>query len=225
VDLGIRGKVALVGGASSGIGEAVALALAREGVRLAVSARRRERLEDVAARARAEGSHEARAYLADQTDAGSLRKLVADVEDELGAVDILIVNGGGPKPGTFTAIGLAEWQPAYALTVQSALQLVHAVLPGMRRRQWGRIVALESVVVKEPFPGMVLSSALRASVTAALKALASEVAEEGITVNTIATGFVETDRFRSVYDTPAKVAAAVGAVPMKRAAKTVAGRA
>ena len=113
---------------------------------------------------------------------------------------------------------LADWDAAYALTLQSALRLVHAVLPGMRARKWGRIVALESVVVKQPFAGMVLSNALRASVTAALKTLSSEVASEGITVNTIATGLVETDRLRSLYDTPSKMAAAAAGIPMKRAA-------
>jgi 3-oxoacyl-[acyl-carrier protein] reductase len=218
VDLGIRGKVALVTGASAGIGEAVALALAREGVRLAVAARRRDRLEDVARRALAGGAHQAQAFAADQTDAGELRRLVASVQRELGSVDILVVNGGGPKAGTFTQAADADWDAAYALTLQSALQLIRAVLPAMRDRKWGRIVALESVVVKQPFPGMVLSNAFRASVAAALKTLSTEVAAEGVTVNTIATGLVETDRFRALYDTPTKVAAAIAAVPMKRPA-------
>jgi 3-oxoacyl-[acyl-carrier protein] reductase len=88
----------------------------------------------------------------------------------------------------------------------------------MRARGWGRIVALESIVVKQPFPGLVLSNAFRASVTAALKTLSSEVAAEGVTVNTIATGLVDTDRFRKLYDTPTKVAAAIAAVPIKRPA-------
>jgi len=218
VDLGIRGKVALVTGASSGIGEAVALALAREGVRLAVSARRRDRLEDVARRAREAGAADARAFTSEQADAASLRALTGAVERDLGPVDILVVNGGGPRPGAFTQMEDSDWDAAYALTLQSALRLVRAVLPGMRRRKWGRIVALESITVKQPLPNMVLSNALRASVAAALKTLAGEVAAEGITVNTIATGLVETDRFRALYDTPEKTAAAVARVPMKRVA-------
>lgn len=218
MDLGIRGKVALVTGASSGIGEAVALELAAEGVKLAVSARRRERLLDVARRGLAAGAQEARVFTADQTDRASLEELVRSVEAELGPVEILIANGGGPKPGTFTQMTQAEWDAAYVLTLQSVLHLVRAALPGMRARRWGRIVALQSVVVKQPFPGMVLSNALRASVAAALKTLSSEVAPEGITVNTIATGLVDTDRFRALYDTPGKVANAIAAIPMKRAA-------
>src|SRR5438067_3630826 len=209
MDLGIRGKVALVTGASSGIGEAVALGLAREGVRLAVAARRRERLEDVARRATAAGAQEARAFTVDLTDAVSLQRLTASVEREMGPAELLIVNGGGPKPGTFTQTAPADWDAAYALTLQSALRLVWAVLPGMRARRWGRIVALESVTVKQPIPALVLSNAFRGAVAAALKSLASEVAAEGITVNTIATGLVMTDRFRKLYDTPEKVSAAV----------------
>jgi len=218
MDLSIRGRVALVTGASSGIGEAVAIAIAREGVRLAVAARRRERLEDVARRATAAGAQEARAFTVDLTNPESLQSLTGSIEREMGPAELLIVNGAGPKPGTFIQTAPVEWDAAYAATLQSPLRLIHAVLPGMRARRWGRIVALQSVVVKQPFAGMVLSNALRASVTAALKTLSAEVASEGITVNTIATGLVETDRLRAIYDTPAKMAAAVAGIPMKRAA-------
>jgi 3-oxoacyl-[acyl-carrier protein] reductase len=218
MDLGIRGKVALVTGASSGIGEAVALALAREGVKLAVSARRRERLEEVVRKAKSLGAPEAVALLADQTDGESLQRLVREVEARLGGVEILIVNGGGPKPGTWTQLEPADWDAAYALTFRSALRLVDAVLPRMRERGWGRVVALESVSVKEPIPALVLSNAFRTAVVAALKTLAGEVAKEGVTVNAIATGLVETDRFRSLYNTAEKKEKAVAKVPMQRAA-------
>ena len=218
MDLGLRGKVALVTGASAGIGEAVALSLAAEGVRLAVAARRRDLLEEVAARARAAGAAEARAFSADLSAAEPSARLCAEVEAQVGPIEILVVNGGGPRPGTFSQMAPGDWDSAYALTLQSALRLVSAVLPGMRARRWGRIVALESVTVKQPIPALVLSNAFRGAVAAALKSLASEVASEGITVNTIATGLVMTDRFRSVYDTQEKVAAAVASVPMGRPA-------
>ena len=218
MDLGIAGKVALVGGASSGIGEAVALALAREGAKLAVAARRLDRLEDVARRARAQGAPDAAAFQADQTDPASLIKLAQDAEARLGTIEILIVNGGGPKPGSYAETGPSDWDAAYASTLRSALRLVDAVLPGMRRRRWGRIVALESVSVKAPIPALVLSNAFRTAVVAALKTLSAEVAAEGITVNAIATGFVETDRFRAIYDTPARREKALAQVPMRRAA-------
>lgn len=218
MDLGIRGKVALVAGASSGIGAGVALALAHEGARLALVARRRDKLEDVALRAREAGARDARAFPLDLTDPAALQGLAPAVEAALGPVEILVINGGGPKPGTFTQVGAPDWDAAYALTLQSALRLVGAVLPGMRARKWGRIVALESSSVKQPIPGLVLSNAFRSAVTATLKTLSLEVAAEGITINTIATGLVETDRFRSLYDTPAKAAAAAARVPMQRVA-------
>ena len=218
MDLGIRGKVALVAGASSGIGEAVALALAREGAKVAVLARRRERLEDVAARAKQAGAAAAHAVVADQMDGAALARAVLEVQEQLGPVEILIINGGGPRPGTYTQMSAADWDGAYQLTMQSALRLIEAVLPAMRQRRWGRIVALESISVKEPIPTLVLSNAFRTAVVAALKTLAAEVAAEGITVNAIATGLVETERFRSVYATPAKRQEAVARIPMKRVA-------
>ena len=218
MDLGIRSKVALVTGASSGIGEAVALELAAEGVKLAVAARRRGMLEDVARRAKERGATEAVAFTAEQTDPESLARLVRDVESRLGAVEILIVNGGGPKPGTYTQMSPADWDAGYALTLRSALRLVDAVLPQMRKRKWGRIIALESVSVKEPIATLVLSNAFRTAVVAALKTLAGEVAPDGVTVNAIATGLVETDRFRTLYDTAEKRAQAASKVPMRRPA-------
>jgi 3-oxoacyl-[acyl-carrier protein] reductase len=218
LDLGIRGRVALVTGASSGIGEAVALALAREGAKLAVAARRGGKLEDVARRARAAGAVDAIACTAEQSDAASLEALVREVTQRLGEVDVLIVNGGGPKAGTYTQVERADWDAAYAGTLQSALRLVDAVLPGMRRRRWGRIVALESISVKQPVPRLVLSNAFRTAVVAALKTLSVEVAAEGVTVNTIATGFVDTDRFRSIYPTSAAREGAVAQIPIGRPA-------
>jgi len=145
-------------------------------------------------------------------------RLVRDVEARLGEVAILIINGGGPRPGTFTQMSAADWDAGYALTMRSALRLVDAVLPQMRRRKWGRIVALESVSVKEPIPALVLSNAFRTAVVSALKTLAAEVAADGVTVNAIATGLVETDRFRTLYDTEEKRAQAAAKVPMRRPA-------
>jgi 3-oxoacyl-[acyl-carrier protein] reductase len=209
VDLGIAGKVALVTGASSGIGKAVALSLGREGVKLAVAARRKELLEQIP---------NARAYVADLSDESSVDRLVAAVQADFGGIDILISNGGGPRPGAFTHLSSGDWDTAYGLVMRNKLRLIQGALPGMRARKWGRIVALESISVKQPLPNMTLSNALRVGVVAALKTLASEVAAEGVTVNSIATGLVETARLQSLYDTPEKMAAAAAGVPARRAA-------
>jgi 3-oxoacyl-[acyl-carrier protein] reductase len=218
MELGLEGRTALVTGASAGLGEAVALALARERVKVAVSARRLPKLEEVARRAREAGAPDACALAADQTDPASLAALVKEAEARLGPVDILVVNGGGPRPGSYTQMSPADWDAGYALTLKSGLSLVDAVLPGMRSRGWGRIVALTSLTVKQPLRSLVLSNSFRTALVAALKTLAGEVASEGITVNSIATGLVETDRFRALYSSPEQRQAALAGVPLGRAA-------
>jgi 3-oxoacyl-[acyl-carrier protein] reductase len=199
LDLGIRGKVALVTGASAGLGEGVALALAAEGAKVAVAARRREKLDGVAARAKAAGATDARGFCYDQSDPKSVTALVGDVVAAFGPVEILVVNGGGPKPGSYTKLSIADWDAAYNLLLKYALTLVDGVLPSMRERKWGRIVALTSSAVKQPMGNLAASTALRTGLVAAMKTLSEEVAAEGITVNCIATGRIVTDRFLVVY--------------------------
>ncbi len=219
MDLRIRGKVALVTGASSGIGEAVALALAAEGVTLAVAARRMERLESVVARAKAAGASDARAFELDLREPVSIATLLADVREAFGGIDILVANGGGPKPAAFTQLSLDEWDAGYRTTLRSMLELIDGVLPHMRAQRSGRIVALASSSVKQPIAGLALSNAFRTALVAALKTLSSEVARDGVTVNTIATGRVATERLRELYaDDAAMRAAAETDVPIGRVA-------
>ncbi|HTU71739.1 MAG TPA: SDR family oxidoreductase [Candidatus Baltobacteraceae bacterium] len=219
MDLGIRGRVALVTGASAGIGEAVALALAAEGVSLAVAARRRERLEAVAKRAKELGATDARAFEVDLSETKSVAKLVADVSNAFGGVEILVLNGGGPKPGVFTKMTLDDWDAGYRNVLRCMLELVYGVLPGMAASRWGRIVAFTSSSVKQPIPNLTLSNAFRTALVAALKTLSIEVAKDGITVNSIATGRVLTDRLRQLYPDEAAIAAAAKAdVPIGRVA-------
>lgn len=220
MDLGIRGKVALVTGASSGLGRACALSLAREGVKLAVAARRSDLLDALVSEGRAAGAADARAFVADLSGAQAVAKLCADVAGSLGAIEILVINGGGPKAGTFTKIELDEWDNAYQLTLMSAVRLAHSVLPSMRARQWGRIVALESSSVKQPIPNLMLSNAFRTAVVGAMKTLSTEVAAEGITVNVIATGRFDTARLRAnVGDSDEAVRKAGETVPIGRVGK------
>lgn len=215
MDLGIRERVALVTGASSGIGEAVALSLAAEGVTLAIAARRHDRLDAVAAEAKRRGAHHARAFEVDLEDRASVRRLVGDVQGTFGAIDILVANGGGPKPGSFLDTSADDWERAYHSTLRNVLELVNAVLPSMRERGFGRIVALTSSSVKQPIAGLVLSNTFRTGLIAALKTLSAEVARDGVTVNSIATGRVLTDRLRHLYpDEAAMHAAAQADVPI-----------
>jgi 3-oxoacyl-[acyl-carrier protein] reductase len=219
VELGMRGRLALVTGASSGLGRACALALAAEGARIAISARRIDVLEGVAAEARAAGSPDARAYALDLADASSVDAMLAAVREAQGDVDILIANSGPPKAGAAANLTLADWDAAYAPTMRSMLQLVYAVLPAMRARHWGRIVNLSSSAVKTPIANLTLSNAFRAGLLGALKTLSREVAGDGVTINVIATGKIETDRARSFYAAPGAWEKQQGDIPFGRFGK------
>jgi 3-oxoacyl-[acyl-carrier protein] reductase len=217
MDLGIRGRVALVTGASAGIGAASALALAAEGARVAVAARRTALLEAVVDRARAAGAPDAAAFAVDLADEASVAELLRAAGERFGSVDILVANGGGPRPGTYRDMELGDWDAAYRTVLRAMLQLVNGVLPSMTQRGWGRIVALTSSSVKQPIATIALSNAFRSALVSALKTLSGEVAPHGITVNAIATGRILTDRLRSTYaDEAAIEAAAKRDVPMQR---------
>lgn len=220
MDLGIRGRVALVCGASAGIGEAVALALAREGVKLAAAARRSDRLDAVAARAKELGATEARGFAFDLRDDSTIAGMLDRVRDAFGGVDIVVLNGGGPRAGKFTDTTIDDWDAGYRDVLRSMLTVVERVVPGMRANAWGRIVALTSTSVKQPIGTLVLSNAFRTALVSALRTLSDEVAAEGITVNSIATGRVNTDRLRALYggSEDAVRSAAAAEVPMKRVA-------
>jgi 3-oxoacyl-[acyl-carrier protein] reductase len=202
MDLGIRGRLALVTGASSGLGRACALALAAEGARVALGARRMDLLEAVAAEARAAGSPDARAYALDLSDPASIDAMLAAMRDRQGDAEIFIANSGPPKSGAAANMTLADWDAAYGPTMRSMLQIVYAVLPAMRERGWGRIVNLASSALKAPIPNLALSNAYRAGLLGALKTLSREVASDGVTINVIATGKIETARSRSFYSEP-----------------------
>jgi 3-oxoacyl-[acyl-carrier protein] reductase len=195
MDLGIAGRVALVLGASKGIGRGIAGALAAEGARVAVASRSAERLAPVAE----ELGDGARAFAADTSDLERMRSLPAEVESEMGPVEILVLNTGGPPRGTALEHGVDEWERAYRSLVLAPRVLCEAVVPGMRERGWGRIVSVASSSIREPIPGLALSNSNRMATVGFLNTLAREVAGDGITVNTIATGRFATDRFAEPF--------------------------
>ena len=190
MDLRIEGKTALVMGASKGIGLAIAGALAGEGVRVAMASRSRERVE--AAAKEVEG--DTTAFEADTDDLDWLAALPDEVASKVGPVEILITNTGGPPLGGALDHEREVWEEAYRSLVLAPLVLADAVLPGMRERKWGRIVNVGSSSVREPIPHLALSNANRMAAIGLFKTLATEVASDGITVNTVATGRFATDR-------------------------------
>ena len=190
MDLGIEGRVALVMGASKGLGRGVATALAAEGAHVAIASRSRERLDAVVE----EIDGNVTPFVADAGDLDGLNQLVADVEADLGPIDILVTNTGGPPKGGPLDNSIEEWEAAYRSLVLGVRVLVEGVLPGMRERGWGRIVNVGSNSTVEPIPTLAISNSVRQAAVGFLKTLSREVAADGITVNTIATGKFATDR-------------------------------
>lgn len=193
MDLGIRGKVALVCGASKGIGYATAEALAQEGVSLAICSRDDASLASAATRLEATGVR-VQTIVADLSTAQGIATVINGVNARYGRVDILITNTGGPPTGTAIGHDWAAWEQATHLLLRSAVELTRAFVPGMRTRQWGRVVGITSKAVKSPVNLLVLSNALRAAVTGYYRTLATEVGVDGVTVNTVMPGLTATER-------------------------------
>jgi 3-oxoacyl-[acyl-carrier protein] reductase len=200
-------------GASRGIGRGIAGALAREGARVAISSRSEESLREAASQL--EGELEA--FPADTGDLDRLRELPGEVAEALGPVDILVTNTGGPPPGGALDNSQEEWEAAFRSLVLATRVLLEGVVPGMRERGWGRIVNVASSSVREPIAGLTLSNANRMAALGLLETLADEVAGDGITVNTVATGMFATDRLADPQGSlEGAEAAAKQRVPAKR---------
>lgn len=198
MDLGISGKIALVTGASKGIGFAVASGLAAEGVKVALSARNEDSLAEAVEKVRAAGG-DCYGFPADVSDEGQIDSLFARVQEELGDPQILVVNSGGPPGGKASGLSEEQWSVAFDLTLMSAVRTSRAALPAMRQAGWGRIINITSLTVKQPVLTLTLSNAFRAAVTGYAKTLSGEVAAEGITVNNVGPGYTETERLEELF--------------------------
>ena len=197
MDLGIEGRVALVLGASRGLGLASAEALAREGARVALAARSSAEIERLA-----EGiGNGAQAFAVDTADAAAVDSLPGRVADAMGPIEILVLNTGGPPPGGALEASDDEWAAAFRSLVLTPLELAKACVPGMSERGWGRILNVSSTSVREPIAGLALSNSNRMAAVGLLNTLAAEVAADGITVNTVATGRFGTERLEQMYGT------------------------
>ena len=190
MDLGIEGRTALVMAASRGIGRGIAGALAREGARVAISSRSEEALRETAEQI----DGDVQLFPADTGNLDRMRQLPDEVAEALGPIEILVINTGGPPGGGALDNSLEEWEEAFRTLVLATRVLVEGVVPGMRERGWGRIVNVASSSIREPIAGLTLSNANRLAALGLLETLADEVAGDGVTVNTVATGMFATDR-------------------------------
>ena len=193
MDLGLKGRRALVTAASKGLGRACAQSLASEGASVFIASRKADAIKQAA------GEIGAVAWQAcDLSKDGEPQALVAEAAAKLGGLDVLVVNAGGPPPGTFQTTAMESWDGAYNLTLMSAVRLIHSALPFLIKSDQGRIVVITSISVRQPIANLALSNSLRGAVTGLAKTLSRELAPHGITVNCLAPDAILTDRIKSL---------------------------
>jgi 3-oxoacyl-[acyl-carrier protein] reductase len=227
MDLGLKDKIALIAASSKGLGRASAEAIAAEGGKVTICARNAEALAQTHAEMQATG-YEVLAVPADMTNAADISHAVQQTVDHFGGLHILVTNAGGPPPGYFPDFTDAQWEAAVNLTLMSAVRLIRAALPHMQQAQWGRIINITSISVKEPIDNLVLSNSIRAAVHGLAKTLANQVGQDGITVNNVMPGYTLTDRVTQLAEARAQqggksveeVVAAMGTpMPLGRVAR------
>lgn len=195
MDLGIKGKTAIVTAASRGIGRAVAETLAYEGVNVVMCARGEAALREAARQVSAQSGVRVIPHPADVTVAADIRRLAQTANEEFGGVDILVAIGGSPPRGTLAETTEEQLRAGFEMTVMPVFWLVSEVLPYMRRKRWGRIVAVQARSVREPIPSLTVSNATRPGAAGLLKSIANEVARDGVSLNTLLPGRIMTERF------------------------------
>ena len=194
MDLGLKDRIAIVAASSKGLGKAVALGLAAEGAKLAICARGEEELRRTAA----EIPTEVLAQTVDVTVEAQVREFVDAVLRKFGRVDICVTNAGGPPARKFAETSVEDWRSALDLNFMSTLYFAQAVLPHMKERRWGRLIAISSVAVLQPVDGLILSNAARSAVRGLVKSLSNEYAAHNVLVNNVCPGYTATERLKKL---------------------------
>jgi 3-oxoacyl-[acyl-carrier protein] reductase len=210
MDLGVRGRTALVAGASAGIGKAIALTLSEEGVKVAILSRDKERITAAAKDIAAKTAGEVLPVVCDVTSRKQIDTAIAKVNKRFGVIDILVCNAGGPPMRRFEQMADGDWDAAYNLNLKSTIRLCAAVIPPMKKQKWGRIISVTSIVAIQASETLILSSTMRPGVHGLTKSLSNELAQYGITVNTICPGYTNTER---LVELAAATAKATGVKP------------
>jgi len=200
MDFGIKGKKALVLGASKGIGKGIAMELAREGAEVVLCARHEKLLEEVADEIRKATGAAVHAQTCDLTSMDERNKFIKTVTERVGAVDILVLNTGGPKPSSAGDTTLDDWERGFHQLFQMIAHMNQAFLPKMKENKWGRIICVTSLSVIEPIANLAISNSMRSGVTAMLKTLSDEVAPFNVTINCLAPGAIATERLEELME-------------------------
>jgi len=216
MDFGIKNKVAMVQGASAGLGYATALELAKEGCRLAICSRDKARIESAAISISKMTGATVQGFVCDVADADARRAMLAEIAGNWGSIDILVANNGGPSAGFYDSLDEEQWQNALQGNLIAMKDSAQEVLGAMREKGWGRIVFITSVSVKQPIDSLILSNTARAGLTGYAKTLSAQVADQGITVNMVLPGIHDTERVKQLHSDLADPALIARDIPMKR---------
>ncbi|SMD43536.1 3-oxoacyl-[acyl-carrier protein] reductase [Aquiflexum balticum DSM 16537] len=219
MDLGLKGKNAIVLASSKGLGKSVAVALAQEGANVAICGRDKNTLEATKKELEKFASGRIISGTCNIMDAGDRRRFFEKVNAAFGVIDILVTNTGGPDAGSFGDFGLEDWKRFYESMFLSAVDFIQMVLPGMKDKAFGRILAITSVSVKQPVDNLISSNAVRTALLGLVKSLSNELAPLGITVNNIMPGYTMTDRLNQLLEGNPNVDKLKDSVPMKRFGK------
>jgi len=219
MDLGVKNKVAFVAASSQGLGKSIALELALEGAHVIISGRNEEKLKKTKHEIEEQSHGEVLALPGDLSVAAEREQIIQDALKARGIINILITNTGGPPSGKFEAFKHEDWDKAYNQLLVSVVGLINGFLPGMKQQQWGRIIAVTSMAVKQPVNNLILSNSVRASVVGLIKTLSNELAMYNITVNNVMPGYTETERLKQLIESNPSFASAKNEIPLGRFGK------
>ena len=216
MDLGLKDKIAFVAASSDGLGKAVALELAKEGVQVIICGRDKDKLTQTKEAIEAISEAEVMAYVCDLSDPEAIADMIQSVKMNVEKIDILVTNTGGPPTGKFEELSSNDWDKAYQQLLVSATTLIRGFLPLMKTQDFGRIITITSQAVKQPVENLILSNSIRASVVGLMKTLAAELGQYNITVNNVMPGFTKTSRLNSLLTENPAMAQITSDIPLGR---------
>jgi 3-oxoacyl-[acyl-carrier protein] reductase len=219
MDLGIKNKTAFVAASSEGLGKSVALELAREGVKVIICGRNKEKLDQAKKEIEKYTNQEVLAIAGDLSDTKERERIIRQTLQVHNKVDILVTNSGGPRAGKFEDFKEEDWDNTYHMLLSSAVGLINGFLPGMKAQGWGRIISITSMAVKQPINTLILSNAVRASVVGLIKTLANELGTHNITVNNVMPGYTVTARLGKLIKDNPSFTPAKAEIPLGRFGK------